>query len=412
MYLPVIDPATLMLAAAMTGILSAAFSFMAAKAFAGVGNSARDWGYGMLTLGCAALMWFLSPPLPRWFGFVLGNALVVATPVLLLRAIYRFEGERLSSAMAGLMLTCGLGGIALVHWAGVPTTFAVAGIATAHLLFSMRGGWRLYWLGRKTRSTYCLVIFLVLAALGLVTLARLMVLMFGEGAAAVAPVANSKTQIAAIAVATLLVIAGTFGFLGMVAERSRSLILENANRDSLTGVLTRGAFYEQAEHLLSINSEPLVLLMLDIDHFKRVNDTHGHPTGDAVIRHAARLIQRNTRNNDLVGRYGGEEFCVLLPSCRQVEGRRIAERFVFEAAQQPARAPNGQSLSWTLSVGYVAVDKDETSARLQLDTLIAAADAALYEAKKRGRNRAMQATTEQARAVNASPLNAAESQQA
>jgi len=409
MGLPTIDPATLMLTAAMTAFLSAAFSWMAAKAFAGIGGSARDWGYGMLTLGCAALLWFLTPPLPRWFGFVLGNALVVATPVLLLRAIYQYEGEHPPKITTGMMLALGLGGIALVHWMGAPATFAVAGIATTHLLFSVHGGWRLYWLGRRTRSTYCLMIFLVLAALGLVTLARLMVLVFGEGAAAVAPVANSKTQTAAIAVATLLVIAGTFGFLGMVAERSKALILENANRDALTGVLTRGAFYEQAEQLLSKTTTPLVLLMLDIDHFKRVNDTHGHPTGDAVISHAARLIQRNTRNNDLVGRYGGEEFCVLLPNCRLAEGRRIAERFVHEAAQQPARAPNGESLNWTLSVGYVAVEKEETHALLRLDTLIATADAALYEAKKRGRNRAIQATAEQASAINTPPPHATES---
>ncbi|MFC7409448.1 GGDEF domain-containing protein [Hydrogenophaga atypica] len=388
-----IDPATLMLAAAMTGFLSGAFSLMAAKAFAGVGASARDWGHGTLTLGCAALLWFLTPPLPHWVGFVLGNSMVVLTPVFLLRAIYCYEGDRLHKTTTSLMLALGLGSIFSAQWAEAPTTLAVAGIALAHLMFSVLGGWRLYWQGRRSGSVYCLVIFMVLVIVGLATLARLMVLLFGEGAAAVAPVANSKTQIAAIAVITLLVIAGTFGFLGMVAERSRALILENANRDALTGVLTRGAFYEQAERLLSKTEAPLVLLMLDIDHFKRINDTHGHPTGDAVIRHAARLIQRNSRTNDLVGRYGGEEFCVLLPSCGLVEGRRIAERFVQEAAQQPARVASGEPLPWTLSVGYVAAVKTEGKNELfRLDTLIAAADAALYEAKRQGRNRAIQAS--------------------
>lgn len=378
MNLPTIDPATLMLTTAVTGLLSAAFSFMAAKAFAGIGNSARDWGYGMLTFGGAALLWFLSEALPPWAGFVCGNALVVLTPALLVRAVYRYEGASPPLLPTALILGLGLGGILAVQWDDAPKTLAVGGIAIAHLLCSTLVCWRLYWQGRRTGSVYCLATFLVMATVGLVTLARLMVLLFGEGAAAVAPIANSKTQTSATAVATLLMVAGTFGFLGMVAERSKALILEHANRDALTGVLTRGAFYEQAERVLSTNSTPVVLLMLDIDHFKRVNDTHGHPTGDAVIRHAARLIQRNSRTNDLVGRYGGEEFCVLLPNCGLAEGRRIAERFVQEAAQQPARVPSGESLPWTLSAGYVAAVHDQVpNEPLRLDALIAAADAAL-----------------------------------
>lgn len=393
MNMPAVDPATLMLTTAMTGLLSAAYSFMAAKAFAGIGNSARDWGYGMLTFGGAALLWFLAEALPPWVGFVCGNSLVVLTPALLVRAVYRYEGARPPILPTALILGLGLGSIAAVQWADAPKSLAVAGIATAHLLCATLVCWRLYWQVRRTGSLYGLATFLVMATVGLATLARLMVLLFGEGAAAVAPIADSKTQIAATAVATVLMVAGTFGFLGMVAERSKALILENANRDALTGVLTRGAFFEQAERVLSTNSSPVVLLMLDIDHFKRVNDTHGHPTGDAVIRHAARLIQRNSRNNDLVGRYGGEEFCVLLPNCGLAEGRRIAERFVQEAAQQPARVPSGESLPWALSAGYVAADHDQfTKEPLRLDALIAAADAALYEAKKQGRNRAVQAT--------------------
>ena len=228
MNLPAIDPATLMLTTAVTGLLSAAFSFMAAKAFAGIGDSARDWGYGMLTFGGAALLWFLSELLPRWAGFVLGNALVVLTPLLLVRAVFRFEGARPPQLSNALMLGLGLGGILVVQWADAPKTFAVAGIATAHVLCSVLVCWRLYWQGRRTGSVYCLVLFVVMATVGLATLARLLVLLFGEGAAAVAPIAGSKTQTAAIGVATLLMVAGSFGFLGMVAERSKALILEHA----------------------------------------------------------------------------------------------------------------------------------------------------------------------------------------
>lgn len=391
MTTPSVDPATLMLAASLTGYLSAGFSFMAARAFAGMGDSARNWGYGMVTLATASLLWFLAPHAPRWLGFALANGLAVVAPALLLSAIYRFEGEQPPRALLVGLCVLGGSGIAVAYGLQGPTAYAVLSIALAQLCMVGLGCWRLFWRWRHTRSSHGLVLFLVLLIVGLATTSRLLVLLLGDGAEAVAPTANSLTQIVAIGVVALLVVAGSFGFLGMVAEQSRSLILEHASRDALTGLLTRGAFCEQAEQMLAHSSTSTVVMMLDIDRFKRINDTHGHLAGDAVIRHAARLIQRNSRGNDVVGRYGGEEFCVVLPHCGATEGRLIAERFVQEAAQQAARLPNGQSILWTLSVGYVVVDGEALSSTCRLDDLVESADQALYEAKRGGRNRAVQA---------------------
>lgn len=390
MTVPGVDPATLMLAASLTGFLSAGFSFMAARAFAGVGDSARDWGYGMVALAAACLLWFLSPHTPHWLGFVLANLLAVLAPALLLSAIYRFEGERPPRALLGGLCVLGASGIVVAHTLVGPPACAVLSAALAQLSVVTLASWRLFRRWHHTPSSHGLVLFLVLLSVGVATSVRLLQLLLGDGADAAAPTANSLSQIASIGVVALLV-AGSFGFLGMVAEQSRSLILEHASRDALTGLLTRGAFCEQAEQLLAHSNTSTVVMMLDIDRFKRINDTHGHLAGDAVIRHAARLIQRNSRGNDVVGRYGGEEFCVVLPHCGAAQGRLIAERFVQEAAQQPARLPSGQSVLWTLSVGYVVVDGAAMSSTSRLEALVAAADQALYEAKRAGRNRAVQA---------------------
>lgn len=379
-----------MLAASLTGYLSAGFSFMAARAFAGMGDSARDWGYGMVTLATACLLWFLAPHTPHWLGFVLANGMAVLAPVLLLSAIYRFEGGQPPRALLVGLCVLGASGILVAHGLQRPMAYAELSIALAQLCLMTLACWRLFWRWRHTRSSHGLVLFLVLLTVGLATSVRLLMLLV-DGAEAVTPTDNSLPQIVAIGVVALLVVAGSFGFLGMVAEQSRSLILEHASRDALTGLLTRGAFCEQAEQLLAQSTTSTVVMMLDIDRFKRINDTYGHLAGDAVIRHAARLIQRNSRGHDVVGRYGGEEFCVVLPHCGAAEGRLIAERFVHEAAHQAARLPNGQTIVWTLSVGYVVVDEATLSSTSRLDDLVESADQALYEAKRSGRNRAVQA---------------------
>jgi diguanylate cyclase (GGDEF)-like protein len=164
-----------------------------------------------------------------------------------------------------------------------------------------------------------------------------------------------------------------------------------ARIDPLTGVASRRAFTETAEgEILRATryGTPLSLIMVDLDHFKSINDTFGHLAGDAVLAHFARTITQAVREVDLVGRLGGEEFAVLLPGTSAAEAVQAAERMRAAVAESRLHA-RGQQLTYSASFGVAAFDQLE----LSFSEFLARADAALYRAKAQGRNRVELAAT-------------------
>ena len=163
--------------------------------------------------------------------------------------------------------------------------------------------------------------------------------------------------------------------------------LESLSRkDALTGAFNRRAMEEmlgQETGRSHRHGHALSLLMLDIDHFKRVNDTHGHPGGDQVLRFFAKLTSSILREEDVLFRYGGEEFVVMLPDTPLKGGLRLAERILATVATTPFEV-TGATLNITASAGVAGLTAAEDG-----DQLIARADAALYAAKHDGRNRAV-----------------------
>ncbi|MEW6333984.1 MAG: GGDEF domain-containing protein, partial [Thermodesulfobacteriota bacterium] len=162
--------------------------------------------------------------------------------------------------------------------------------------------------------------------------------------------------------------------------------------DELTGIYNRRGFFQLGEREFerALRFErPLAVLMLDIDHFKRVNDTHGHPIGDQVLRALADLIRQETRGIDVAGRYGGEEFALLLSETDLSLAVQIAERLrqSVEALGIPVRRPDHGGgtidLRVTVSIGVALMSPGFPG----LDGLIGRADQALYRAKDAGRNR-------------------------
>jgi diguanylate cyclase (GGDEF)-like protein len=162
-------------------------------------------------------------------------------------------------------------------------------------------------------------------------------------------------------------------------------IKDMAMRDGLTGLYNRRAFDEQLRHALGREDRQqgrLGLVLLDIDHFKKLNDTFGHPAGDAVLRHTAHVVEQHLRRGDEAARFGGEEFALILPGTDEAGARRLAER-VRGAVEKAQIVFEGARLSVTVSLGaavWPTDGKDE-------ETLLAAADRALYAAKQAGRNR-------------------------
>ncbi len=158
--------------------------------------------------------------------------------------------------------------------------------------------------------------------------------------------------------------------------------------DGLTGVHNRRYFDHRSliEFSQAVRHRyPLACLFLDIDHFKAINDGHGHPAGDEVLRQVGGLILRTLRTGDLAARYGGEEFIVLLPRTDRDGAREVAERIRLQVQDAPFITPEGGTLRATVSVGLAMLPAGATN----FATLLDLADRALYAAKRAGRNRTL-----------------------
>lgn len=162
--------------------------------------------------------------------------------------------------------------------------------------------------------------------------------------------------------------------------------MQLATTDAVTGLYNRHYMNSHLETLLRSarhNSKPLSLAMLDIDHFKPVNDTYGHAAGDEILQEFARRIARNVRGVDLAARYGGEEFVVVMPDTSLADSMIIAERLRHTVCDQPFILSDGTELNITVSLGLAnLIDGMETAG-----DLLEQADSALYQAKNEGRNR-------------------------
>lgn len=168
-----------------------------------------------------------------------------------------------------------------------------------------------------------------------------------------------------------------------VAEEARRALQDQAMKDSLTGLWNRRAIFEMLEkeiYRAERDRLPIALLMIDLDHFKLINDTYGHLTGDRVLEEAAQRILRLIRPYDFAGRYGGEEFVIVLPGCSSTVHTHRAEQFRHAIADSPVPTSSG-ALSITCSVGIAA-----HTPGMPAEELIRQADDALYSAKRYGRN--------------------------
>ncbi len=159
----------------------------------------------------------------------------------------------------------------------------------------------------------------------------------------------------------------------------------SANLDGLTGVLNRRSFMNRLQEELAAarrHQTEYSLALLDVDHFKSVNDRYGHPAGDAVLVELARRLKEALRTEDLVGRYGGEEFVVLLRQVPFANAEATAERVRKLVEETPFALPDGTQLPITTSIGLsrLLIDKE-------IDGTLESADQALYQAKRNGRNR-------------------------
>jgi len=182
-----------------------------------------------------------------------------------------------------------------------------------------------------------------------------------------------------------------FNIASAALQRLYGELERRSTHDGLTGALNRAAFDERLSaecKSADRHKRPLSLLMVDIDFFKRVNDNHGHQTGDQVLQTLVRLLNQSVRPGDVVARYGGEEFTVILPETDEDNAMAMADRLRRTIDDHSFNCPTGEDFRFTISIGCAS----RRPHAMMPDCLVKEADAALFRAKKTGRNRVVSAS--------------------
>lgn len=340
----------------------------------------RIWTWARLAAGATQLLAFARPQLGapvlallEPMGWIAALALEVAAYCTFFefrnwrRVVYPLTGLALLLAWTAPLMGAGydelMGLIACV--------FALCAIATACLLLHPK--LKHPSLLQRLIGVNDVVFGLAIAAwaLGAVTRGEL-----GLGA--------NISQVAAYVSGYMLMIVNGFGFLLMCKQRNDATMKRLASTDDLTGLLNRREFFARADaaRMLALRQrQPIALLMLDIDHFKQLNDRFGHATGDEALVLFARTTSGILREHDILGRMGGEEFAVALPGTDLAGAMQAAER-LRQATMEIRLLTCGNHYTMTVSIGLVVIEPNE-----DLPTALARADRGLYAAKRNGRNR-------------------------
>ncbi len=345
----------------------------------------RMWAVSNFLLSLAAGLHGLQGLTPLWVSALAGYAFVLLGRICSVTALCQLDRRPVPARLLGGLGVALLLGVAatLLWWPSFPARNLV-----------MVSGMSLF-------SAWCAVLLFVGAPLSIsrsltlvgfagIVLANLSRLLAHAQQIDAGLDVDLTSPVIAVYIGVLVIfeVLCNVGFVLIVTDRMHDWVLQLARTDHLTGALSRGALYTQAARDLQLARRQQTFtaaFIVDIDHFKTINDTYGHATGDAVLRHVALHGQAVLRCTDLFGRYGGDEFVAILPETDLLTAAAIAER-LREAVGEPAPGlcplPRGLP-AVSVSIGVAAV----AAGGADIDALVAQADQALYTAKRAGRNR-------------------------
>jgi diguanylate cyclase (GGDEF)-like protein len=380
-----LDPRTLVVAS----LLSAALLGSVSLAFATLRGESRiigGWGKAMLVLATGLLGLALRDIIPLWVSAALGNTLIVAGLVIAMRSLRIFLGGAPRDAI-GWGLTGALFLMMLYFTELRPShegrTIAVS---TALVIIASRAALLLRRQAPPACRLSCRFTEYIFWAVATMTLARMIGMLFFPPESSLAPGPLNATV---FLLYSGFIIVSTLGVMWMEIESLQTDLVRSARYDSLTGLYNRGTFLEEFEREVSrcVRGAPAFsLAMFDLDHFKRLNDEFGHPFGDRVLKAFAEVLRAGIRKHDTVGRYGGEEFALLMPNTGKDTAVRVAERLRRDLEARGITV-DGKRIDVTVSGGVSAFGEEGED----WDALLSAADRALYEAKNAGRNRIVSA---------------------
>lgn len=377
-----VDPRTLLLVANLLGVLCALVLWVQARSFPDDIEGLRDWAKAVVLVACASGLASLRGIVADSLAIVAASAMLLLGQFLLVIGLRRYAGRTpawrptLDGIAAALIL------IVWLTYGSHSYQGRIFVMALAQIGFFGVGAW-LAW--RAEPAGFGRRFLTVVFVLGVAVAVWRMATLSNAVDEIDAVFDRNPVQQVYLAMFSLGVLGLSIGFILLANERLRVELEFMATRDPMTGVFNRRAFFSRAgiEWARSARSgRPLAAITSDIDFFKKVNDTHGHHVGDLVIKDYANRAGDMLRVPDILARFGGEEFVILLPDTGLAEARQVAERIRREIETSPG---NGLP-RYTVSLGVSAAQASDGKAS-GIEALIAAADAALYRAKERGRNR-------------------------
>jgi len=342
------------------------------------------YALAMLCTATALALGALRNSLPEWAGFVASNALVSVGSVLVFEGTRRLFGKSTPQAWLAVLIAATT---LLWIWLGSDPAGVrqrVITMALLHAVFSAGAAVVVMRAGEFGQLRYVRALFAVFVAFGSLNLARALHTSFDTQVLRESVFTNNPLQLALVVCLALTPITLALLVQMVLHARISSELHRRATTDDLTGLLSRGHFFDLVREELQrpSNSGRLrYLLMIDLDHFKSINDLHGHSVGDQALQHAARVLQNTLGSQGLLGRYGGEEFCALIVGAGPVGAEYIVER-MRQALEAAPLSIGDKQLRLTASIGTVPIAGPDS-----LERALVQADQCVYRAKTEGRNR-------------------------
>lgn len=367
----------------LSSVMSALMSVVLLSAYYSFPRTIKGIGYwvaGSLILVVTPVLFWLRGIVPDWLSIVVGNALLLGAVGLWTLAIQAFYGRpQTRSLAAGLTAVATL----LLAWFALAAPNYVARVVIATFFVSIFYAMQCVLILRHGERHFSTYFFGgLMAAQTLVVMVRFATSLFAGLAEQTLFAPGDIVQILYLSANTFMVLALSVAFMLVITRRLHVELDILSRTDPLTQLLNRRALYDAGKRELDrmqVDGGEMALLLIDLDHFKRVNDSLGHAEGDRVLKEFSAMLKRELPAHAYPGRFGGEEFLVLLPRTGMDGALALAERL----RSMSARFFGRPIAELTISIGVACLDKTET----RLDGAIGRADLALYRAKSAGRNR-------------------------
>lgn len=374
-------PSLFLFSAQITLVLAASMLWVSRGNLSG---GLKACGLGLFSFAVGLCFLGLRGIIAEPASLLMGHGLISLSLGSLLAALYRFQQREIRYELAAgpvLLVTIALSLQLDDHRGQTLTTSLVYAFQTAAIAVTTLGDRRF----RDGRGRELVVLATALESVLMLTRAAL--ILTGSYTPSLAD-DTDNIKIMSFSSSLTAMVVFTIGFFTMINERAEARNQELASRDDLTGVPNRRELLRELKSRIKEArrlQSPLSILMLDIDHFKQINDAHGHLAGDAVLKHLTQELDRRLRGHDTLGRYGGEEFVVILPHTTPDDGKRVAEDLLDHI--RAMAAPYGRkTIRIRASIGvYGGLPGPEESRT----DFIRRADEALYRAKQTGRDRAV-----------------------